>query len=69
VAGGYHILVFLNVKLVVEQTLKVFESDAMWYWKLDIGDWLILICEPVPGHDIPAIDQTEKRKTKSSIAW
>ncbi|MES2371302.1 MAG: Nramp family divalent metal transporter [Bacteroidota bacterium] len=36
------ILVFLNVKLVVEQTLKVFESDAMWYWKLILVIGLIL---------------------------
>jgi manganese transport protein len=27
------ILVFLNVKLVAEETIKVFASDAMWYWK------------------------------------
>ncbi len=27
------ILVFLNVKLVGEETLKLFSSDAMWYWK------------------------------------
>lgn len=36
------ILVFLNVKLVIEQTLKVFESDAMWYWKLVLVVGLIL---------------------------
>jgi manganese transport protein len=36
------ILVFLNVKLVVEQTLKVFESDAMWYWKFVLVIGLIL---------------------------
>jgi len=28
------ILVFLNVKLVGEETIKVFESDTMWYWKI-----------------------------------
>ena len=28
------ILVFLNVKLVGEETVKLFASDAMWYWKL-----------------------------------
>jgi len=28
------ILVFLNVKLVAEQTIQLFESNAMWYWKL-----------------------------------
>ncbi len=27
------ILVFLNVKLVAEETFKLFESDAAWYWK------------------------------------
>ncbi len=27
------VLVFLNVKLVGEETIKLFESDAMWYWK------------------------------------
>ncbi|MES2332845.1 MAG: Nramp family divalent metal transporter [Bacteroidota bacterium] len=36
------ILVFLNVKLVIEQTLKVFESDAMWYWKVILVIGLIL---------------------------
>lgn len=28
------ILVFLNVKLVAEQTIQLFASNAMWYWKL-----------------------------------
>jgi manganese transport protein len=28
------ILVFLNVKLVAEQSIQLFESNAMWYWKL-----------------------------------
>jgi len=28
------ILVFLNVKLVGEETIKIFESDTMWYWKI-----------------------------------
>lgn len=28
------VLVFLNVKLVGEETLKVFASGSMWYWKL-----------------------------------
>jgi manganese transport protein len=32
------ILVFLNVKLVMDETLKVFSSNAMWYWKIY---WLI----------------------------
>jgi len=27
------ILVFLNVKLVAEETLRIFESGTMWYWK------------------------------------
>jgi manganese transport protein len=28
------VLVFLNVKLVAEQTIEIFASDTMWYWKL-----------------------------------
>jgi manganese transport protein len=28
------ILVFLNVKLVGEETIKLFASNAMWFWKL-----------------------------------
>ena len=28
------ILVFLNVKLVAEQSIQLFESNAMWFWKL-----------------------------------
>ena len=28
------ILVFLNVRLVGEETFKLFSSDAMWYWKV-----------------------------------
>ncbi len=28
------ILVWLNVKLIGEQTFKLFNSDAMWYWKM-----------------------------------
>ena len=28
------VLIFLNVQLVVEETIKVFQSDAAWYWKL-----------------------------------
>ena len=28
------ILVFLNVKLVTEETIKIFESNAIWYWKI-----------------------------------
>ena len=31
------ILVFLNVKLVGEETIKIFDSDAMWLWKLLLG--------------------------------
>jgi manganese transport protein len=27
------VLIFLNVKLVTEETVKVFSSDAGWYWK------------------------------------
>lgn len=27
------VLVFLNVKLVIDSTIRVFESNAMWYWK------------------------------------
>jgi manganese transport protein len=36
------ILVFLNVKLVAEETFKVFESNAMWYWKVILIVGLIL---------------------------
>ena len=28
------ILVWLNVKLVGEETIKLFKSEAMWYWKI-----------------------------------
>ncbi len=28
------VLVFLNVKLVTEETIKVFDSNTMWYWKI-----------------------------------
>ena len=28
------VMIFLNVQLVVEETIKVFQSDAAWYWKL-----------------------------------
>jgi manganese transport protein len=36
------ILVFLNVKLVMDETLKVFASDVMWYWKILLVVGLIL---------------------------
>jgi manganese transport protein len=36
------ILVFLNVKLVMDETLKVFASDVMWYWKILLVIGLIL---------------------------
>lgn len=36
------ILVFLNVKLVFDETVKVFESDVMWYWKVLLLIGLIL---------------------------
>jgi manganese transport protein len=36
------ILVFLNVKLVMDETLKVFSSNAMWYWKIFLLIGLIL---------------------------
>jgi manganese transport protein len=36
------ILVSLNVKLVAEETIKVFESDAAWYWKMILVIGLIL---------------------------
>ncbi len=36
------VLVFLNVKLVAEETIKMFESDAMWYWKIILLIGLIL---------------------------
>jgi manganese transport protein len=35
-------LVSLNVKLVAEETFKVFESDAEWYWKIILVIGLIL---------------------------
>src|SRR6478609_312795 len=36
------ILVSLNVKLVAEETIKVFESNADWYWKIILVIGLIL---------------------------
>jgi manganese transport protein len=30
------ILVFLNVKMVIEQTLTLFETDGNWFWKIAI---------------------------------
>ncbi len=36
------VLVFLNVKLVAEETFKLFASDAMWYWKVLLLIGLIL---------------------------
>lgn len=36
------ILVALNVKLVMEETFKVFESSAMWYWKILLIIGLVL---------------------------
>jgi manganese transport protein len=36
------VLVSLNVKLVAEETIKVFESNAEWYWKIILVIGLIL---------------------------
>jgi manganese transport protein len=36
------VLVFLNVRLVGEESLKVFNSDAAWYWKFLLVIGLIL---------------------------
>lgn len=36
------VLVFLNVKLVAEETFKLFASNAEWYWKLFLVIALIL---------------------------
>ncbi|MCW3087241.1 MAG: manganese transport protein MntH [Sediminibacterium sp.] len=48
------ILVFLNVKLVAEETIRVFASDTAWYWKLILVIailafiWLFLIMTFLP---------------------
>jgi manganese transport protein len=57
------VLVFLNVRLVAVETIKVFDSDAMWYWKVILLIGLILFVSLfVVMTVLPLIKQRKKRE-------
>jgi manganese transport protein len=57
------VLVFLNVRLVAVETIKVFGSDAMWYWKVILLIGLILFVSLfVVMTVLPLIKQRKKKE-------
>ncbi len=60
------ILVFLNVKLVGEETLSLFHSDAAWYWKVLLVLAIIaFICLFIAMTVLPLIKKRKQKERES----
>ncbi len=60
------ILVFLNVKLVGEETLSLFHSDAAWYWKVLLVIAIIaFICLFIAMTVLPLIKKRKQKERES----
>ena len=60
------ILVFLNVKLVGEETLQLFHSDSAWYWKVLLVLAIIaFICLFIAMTVLPLIKKRKQKERES----